>query len=277
MNGSPATALVRAWVDLYTRGLPEPIRAARRDEVDDDLWCQAEEATAIGRSARSLDTEVLLRLLFGMPSDVSWRLSSGEPAGGPSFPRHPSRGARVLGILAIAGALGWGIAVTAMALVGVEVWSGPMALAILIATFGGQLAFAGAAIGLALRFQDRLTPVGALAGVIGGLGPLFGAFGAYQASMLLPIGSSILAWDLGRSGVLSRGLGITHAASALVVVPLFVILLANYSDETANSGLLLLVVPYLVTWVVIGLSLIRGVPSVKERTPSVEHRRTRDG
>ena len=37
MNGPGVTTLVRGWVELYTRGLPADVRAARRDEVDDDL------------------------------------------------------------------------------------------------------------------------------------------------------------------------------------------------------------------------------------------------
>jgi hypothetical protein len=36
MSRSPVAAVVRGWVDLYTRGLPADLRAARRDEVDDD-------------------------------------------------------------------------------------------------------------------------------------------------------------------------------------------------------------------------------------------------
>ena len=54
MNGSPVAGLVHAWVDLYTRGLPADARAARRDEIADDLWCEHAEAEASGRSSRSL-------------------------------------------------------------------------------------------------------------------------------------------------------------------------------------------------------------------------------
>ena len=75
MNGSPVAALVRGWVSLYIRGLPADARTARRDEIDDDLWCEHAEAAGLGRSARSLDADLFLRLLFGMPADVSWRLT----------------------------------------------------------------------------------------------------------------------------------------------------------------------------------------------------------
>jgi hypothetical protein len=275
MNGSPATAIVRAWVDLYTRGLPEPIRAARRDEVDDDLWCQREEATATGRSARSLATEMLLRLMFGMPSDVSWRLSSGGPASGPSLERHPSIGMSLLGILAIAGALGWGVMIAVMLSVGTDAaWSGPSGPVMVVSVFGASIAFAGATIGLAFSFQDRLSSVGMLVGVLGGTGALFGAIGAYQANGLLILGSGVLAWDLGRSGVIWRVLGLTHAASALAALLLVTGLLTGFIG-TSSIGLMFLV-PYLASWVAIGVSLIRGAPSLQARTPSVEHRR-RDG
>ncbi len=67
MNGSPIAAIVRGWASLYTRGLPGDARAARRDDIDDDLWCEHAEAAAAGRSARSLDAELFMRLLYGMP------------------------------------------------------------------------------------------------------------------------------------------------------------------------------------------------------------------
>ena len=76
MSGSPVAALVRGWVRLFHQRVCADPRAARRDEADDDLWCQHEEADAAGRTARSLDADLGLRLLFGIPSDITWRLDS---------------------------------------------------------------------------------------------------------------------------------------------------------------------------------------------------------
>ena len=75
MSEPPIAVLIRRWVDLYTRGLSTEARAARRDEIADDLWCHHEEALAIGRSMRSLDGELLARLVFGIPADVAWRIA----------------------------------------------------------------------------------------------------------------------------------------------------------------------------------------------------------
>jgi len=263
MNASPIATLVRAWVDLYTRGLPDDTRAARRDEVEDDVWCQHEEAVAIGRSAWSRDTEVFLRLLFGMPADVSWRLSTG--GGSPDLDRIPSRGARVLGRLAILGAASWTFLIAGYAIVGASIWTMPAGILVGLATLVGGLAFAGAATGLGLLFQDRVGLVGAMAGVLGGMGALFGAFGGYQADILLPLGSGVMAWELGRVHILSRRCAAVHAVSAGLAA--YLLLVADASYEAAVWPLLL-IVPYLVSWMAIGVWLLGGVPSPREQYPA---------
>jgi len=269
MNASPVATLVRAWVDLYTRGLPEAARAGRRDEVDDDLWCQHEEALAIGRSTRSVNAEMFVRLLFGMPADVGWRMSSGREDG-PALEREPSTGARLLGTLAILGAVGWGIALVGYIAWGENAWL-TQGLLIYAAQLFGGLAFAGAAIGLALRFQERLGVVGAIAGVLGGLAALFGAMGAYELSLFLPIGTAVMAWDLGRAHVFSRPLAVAHSVSGLLTIPLLVASLANGDSMLIGVGFLALMIPYLGSWLGIGVSLIRGVPAARE-TDVAPHR-----
>ena len=79
MNGSPVADLVRGWVDLYTRGLPQELRAARRDEIADDLWCEQEEAAALGRSARSLDADLRYASFSGSrpTSAGAWPVDTG--------------------------------------------------------------------------------------------------------------------------------------------------------------------------------------------------------
>lgn len=60
-------ALVRHWTWLYTAGLDERVRNARRDEIASDLWEQWAEGGNVAAS-------VALRWLLGVPADLSWRL-----------------------------------------------------------------------------------------------------------------------------------------------------------------------------------------------------------
>jgi hypothetical protein len=64
-----APALVRAWAALYTWGLPETERRARRDEIESDLW----ESTHGDPSCRSTSFELLVRLAMGIRDDLGWR------------------------------------------------------------------------------------------------------------------------------------------------------------------------------------------------------------
>ena len=89
MNGSPVATLVRGWVDLYTRGLPADLRDARRDEVDDDLWCEQDEAAAAGRSARSLDADLFRASCSGCPPTSAGAWPTAAPR-----PQRAWRGAR---------------------------------------------------------------------------------------------------------------------------------------------------------------------------------------
>lgn len=78
----PSAGLVRGWVGLYTRGLPAEILEARRDEIEADLWDEAEEAGFVGRSTASLRWQRLTRLAFGAPADLAWRLELGRTSRG---------------------------------------------------------------------------------------------------------------------------------------------------------------------------------------------------
>jgi hypothetical protein len=68
-----SASVVRRWVDGYSRGLPADVRAARRDEIEADLWDESLAAVALGR-ATSIDRQRLDRLIRGIPADVTWRL-----------------------------------------------------------------------------------------------------------------------------------------------------------------------------------------------------------
>src|SRR6187431_1599776 len=108
MNSSALTALVRWWVKAYTRGLPAQLQTARRDEIDDDLWCQQEEALATGRTAHSLGAEMFVRLLLGVPADLTWRFANRRNAGARArVEMSSSMSARVFGTLAVLAGMSW--------------------------------------------------------------------------------------------------------------------------------------------------------------------------
>ena len=63
---------IQAWVRTYTLGLSASLKEARREEIAADLWEQVQEAAI--RDGRSPDAHLLLRWLWGLPDDLSWRL-----------------------------------------------------------------------------------------------------------------------------------------------------------------------------------------------------------
>jgi len=66
------SAAVRGWVGFYTLGLPRPMRQRRQAEVAGDL--ADETLDAIRHGDRSvLFRQRLIRLLLGIPADLSWR------------------------------------------------------------------------------------------------------------------------------------------------------------------------------------------------------------
>jgi hypothetical protein len=63
-----AVALVRMWTACYTWGLPRDARAARRQEIDSDLW-----ECLDGDDPISSATSLVGRLVLGIPDDLAWR------------------------------------------------------------------------------------------------------------------------------------------------------------------------------------------------------------
>ena len=72
-----AAAFARAWTYLYTSGLAPQVRAARRAEIESDLWESAHDQSAPrGTTAALL---VCARLILGIPNDLSWRAAQTSP------------------------------------------------------------------------------------------------------------------------------------------------------------------------------------------------------
>ena len=65
-----AVAAVRAWTRVYTFGLPEEQRDARREEIDSDLWESVNDRRS---DRRTLALQIVARLIAGMPDDLGWR------------------------------------------------------------------------------------------------------------------------------------------------------------------------------------------------------------
>lgn len=65
-----ASAIVRTWTRLYTWGMHQAARDARRGEIDSDLWESAHDPERPSHTAR----HVLARLVLGVPDDLRWRI-----------------------------------------------------------------------------------------------------------------------------------------------------------------------------------------------------------
>jgi hypothetical protein len=63
-----AAVLVRIWTRIYTSGMPPALAAARRAEIESDLW---ESAQVDDRTLAAF--AVLARLFRGIPDDLLWR------------------------------------------------------------------------------------------------------------------------------------------------------------------------------------------------------------
>ena len=75
-----AIAPTRAWTALYTRGLPSDVRGERREEIDCDLWEHQRLAEFQRDPATRTAAAILLRLIMGVPADMTWRLEAGASA-----------------------------------------------------------------------------------------------------------------------------------------------------------------------------------------------------
>jgi hypothetical protein len=74
-----ATSAVRTWTLIYTWQSPEPIRIARCEQIDSDLWEHIHDADP--RRQAGLALQIIGRLLAGVPDDLGWRIET-EPVTG---------------------------------------------------------------------------------------------------------------------------------------------------------------------------------------------------
>ena len=110
-----AVGFTRAWVRLYTWGLPPEAGELRRAEVASDVWEHQHDWQERPVRAPALALEILGRVLLGIPDDVGWRgetMQTWRPAN-PELRRTTmtiSTGKmRGLGLAAVLGGLVWTI------------------------------------------------------------------------------------------------------------------------------------------------------------------------
>jgi hypothetical protein len=69
MSSRWADRVATRWTDAYTRGLETEVSERRREEIASDLF---EHGSAMG-GGRAQQYNVLGRVLWGIPADLSWR------------------------------------------------------------------------------------------------------------------------------------------------------------------------------------------------------------
>lgn len=275
MSPHRSAALVRRWVALYTLGLSPEVKQGRRDEIDDDLWCQAHEAAESSRTDRSVAGEILARLVFGIPADVSWRMEQRRKATPFVAPKRSSTmDTRAVVLLSFIGGIGWAIWPIPQAIVGREWPAGePISAVLLLSVWFGTWGLAGAILTLAVLIQDSIrAPFGAIASIGAFIGAI-SVFGAYAGIVAIPIASAAVVWEAARAGVLSRSMLRVHlAAAAILIVTINIFLTFPAIVDDVSLALLLLspALLYAASWLAIGWSL-RHVPAIpKESTAGPE-------
>jgi hypothetical protein len=259
MIANRSAGLVLRWVALYTRGLPDDARQNRRDEINDDLWSQLQDATESRRGARSVSGEILARLLLGVPADVGWRLEQRQGSGAPKAPEaRPSMDLRFAALMAVLGGVGFDIGLILQAVLGEAAWStGGVAWLMMLTVVGGTWALALATVSLIFAFQDSIRGVAAFVGSIGASAGALSVMGAFGLIVALPLGTGVVAWELGRIGGLSARVARAHVATAILAIVPIVVIIANSALLFGAVGLLTwgLLILYGVSWIAIGWSL----------------------
>jgi hypothetical protein len=124
----------------------------------------------------------------------------------------------------------------------------------------GALAFLAAVLGLVWQFRGRLGRLSALAAGVAALGMLLVVIGSPASWVLLPLGSAVLAWDLARAEAIPRAVAIVVGATSILMLVPTVGALFGIIDIGETPALAL---PYLLSWIALGVSLLRAMPNVQ--------------
>ena len=258
MMARRSTRLVRWWVGLYTYGLPSDVRDARREEIEADVWDQLDDATRSGRSDRSTASEIVTRLVLGLPADLTWRIALwADQDTLPATGSTAMTDSRVSGLLAIVGGLAFTIAAAIFAGVTLanssrRTWLGdmdPLQASIMTAAGTvGLIAIAVAAVRLVRRYRHHASKRAMVAASAAAVAVVLGLLDVWPAMYFVPVGLGFFVWDLGRAGVFRTSLAALNVACAWVIL----VPLAPLRSEIAVGVVVLLILPYPITWLVIG-------------------------
>jgi hypothetical protein len=269
-----ASALVRRWVALYTRGLTPDVREARREEIEADLWSQTEDQRRSGALSGAGSTAILSRLVRGLWADITWRLDQRRTPPQPAPARSHPLGSVVAATCAIAGGAGL-FAISILFILFASADGPPWAFlrdfpAADLVNFTGKASLVLVALAiwwLTFRFSEQVSPSVAVLGSIGGAAGVIAATGGYLALLVLPIGSSVLVLAMSRLGVLPRAVAVAHGAAAALYIVIAGAAFLDQSFRDSWIGLLVsLALAYPLTWIAIGVALLRGVPATIDPT-----------
>lgn len=188
-----AAALTRAWVRVYTIGMPADLRETRREEIDADLWDQEKDAQDEGIPAAVSETEILLRAVLGVPDDLSWRFEAIHARRGASIARRipmlslSTRQIRGMGLAGLVSGFLWAGSVLTLPTKFGSWWAyGHIALSIL---------FIVGLLGVYMHHREQAGTVGKAGFIL-----LFASFAAWSALNILNTGFGVddgaLAMDL---------------------------------------------------------------------------------
>ena len=131
-----------------------------------------------------------------------------------------------------------------------------LGVVMLVGGWGGLIVLCAALAGLSL-IREQTDPSVASVVALGALGGCIGALLSVVALFVLPPASAIVAIYLARVGRLARSIATLHAAAAVGSI-----VVAALWSQNASLGPGDLIVPlYPITWIAIGLALLRNLPS----------------
>jgi hypothetical protein len=177
-----------------------------------------------------------------------------------SLGRSGSMSTRILGLLAIVAGLIFAILFLFFIPYSHSVWTGSAGVYALVGTIVAVIAFSATALGLAWRFQDHIGPLGGLGALVTTVGALVSMVGSIVP---LLVGSAMLMLDLARIGVLSWVIPVVQVVSVIVAVP-FAVAQPNLDDVGTRALMVALLAPYVVTWLAIGVHILRGLPAAEQ-------------
>jgi hypothetical protein len=163
-------------------------------------------------------------------------------------------------LLAIIGGIGWTVWPIPQAIVGVTWPEGnPLSAVLVVSVLGGTLALGGAIGGFVALAPDRIRTWVAVAASVGAVFGVMGVFAVSPIVVLIPVSSALLMWELRRIGFVSPTQALAHIGAAVVLVGVMVVILNSnvLLDRTAAVPILALAIPYGLSWIAIGASLLR--------------------